>query len=353
MVFFLVSLCGDLLSTVTRPWRQLFWLVLHLYVSVCTIVLNRIAGAYLRCMEVVTAYRRERELVVRLDSVRRDYDDLKSRNSELEKKLDAYTRDRQRILETLDLVTDDKKKAMETVRFLKKKVQDLEFVIQQFAEIEEVQRRGLANTVATLTAATKLHAKERSFEKQDSWSKLSLEHNKPLEAKDYASKTAPDVLIKNSYLESDEMWSLMTSGVPSSKHLDVKDLEVPLIVEDDQGVAFISSVFSALMSTLVAMIAWEAKDPCTPLVVALFIVVGMSMANVVRFFNKIQTHQGFLAVGLLSLNWFMLGTLAHPALPYLGKMWTGIIWFFGHRFVRLLGFGSVIRVKGVTSSDEF
>lgn len=86
--------------------------------------------------------------------------------------------------------------------------------------------------------------------------------------------------------------------------------------------------------------------------VALFTVVGMSLANVVRFFNKIQSHQGFLAVALLSLNWFMLGTLAHPALPYLGQMWTGVLWFFGHRFVRLLGFGSIIRVKG-TSHDEF
>lgn len=118
-----------------------------------------------------------------------------------------------------------------------------------------MQRRGLVNTLATLTAATKLHAEKQSFEKQDSLSKVSLEHCKLVEAKDIASKTLHDVLIK---VESDEMRSLMT-GVPSSRHLDVKDLEVPFIVEDDQGVAFISSVFSALLSTLVAMIAWEAK----------------------------------------------------------------------------------------------
>jgi len=295
-------------------------------------------------LEVVTAYRRERELVVRLDSVRRDNEDLKLRNDELQRKLDAFTRDRRRILETLDLLTDEKKKAMETVRFLKNKVQDLEFINQQLADSEEAQRRGLANTVATLTAATKLHAERKSLE-QD-----SLEHNKLVEAKDIASKTLHDVLIRDSYLESDDMQSLM-NGLHRSRPLDLKDLEPPLIVDADQGVAFISSVFSALLSTLVAMIAWEAKDPCTPLVVALFTVVGMSLANVVRFFNKIQSHQGLLAVALLSLNWFMLGTLAHPALPYLGHMWTSVLWIIGHRFVRIIGFGNVIRVK-VTSHDE-
>ena len=85
--------------------------------------------------------------------------------------------------------------------------------------------------------------------------------------------------------------------------------------------------------------------------VALFTVVGMSLANVVRFFHRIQSHQGFLAVALLSLNWFMLGTLAHPALPYLGRFGSAIVWIVGHRFVRFFGFGNAIRVK-FTSHDE-
>ena len=62
MVFLLLSFCGDLISAVTRPWRQLFWLALHLYVSVCSVVLNRISGAFSSCIEVATAYRREKEV---------------------------------------------------------------------------------------------------------------------------------------------------------------------------------------------------------------------------------------------------------------------------------------------------
>lgn len=54
--------------------------------------------------------------------MRRDYEDEKLRNIELQRKLDTFTRDRRRIIETVDLVTVEKKKAVDTVRFLKNKV---------------------------------------------------------------------------------------------------------------------------------------------------------------------------------------------------------------------------------------
>lgn len=95
------------------------------------------------------------------------------------------------------------------------------------------------------------------------------------------------------------------------------------------------------------------QDPCTPLVIALFTVVGMSLANVVRFFNKLQSHQGFVAVALLSLNWFMLGTLAHPALPYVGQMGSGAVYVLGGRFLRFLGFENIMRAAKVASHESF
>lgn len=100
---------------------------------------------------------------------------------------------------------------------------------------------------------------------------MSFEHNSLMQAKDIASKTLHDVLIKDSYLEScDEMQSLMTRG-SSPRQIDRKDLEVSLVAESEQGVAFVSSIFSALLSTLVAMIAWEAKvDTLLILILSLF-----------------------------------------------------------------------------------
>ena len=118
--------------------------------------------------------------------------------------------------------------------------------------------------MATLTGAAKLHSERKTLE-QDSISKISLEDDSLMQAKDLASKTLHDVLIKDAYLESsDEMQSLL-SHENGYGHFDLKDIELPLIPEADQGVAFISSVFSALLSTMVAAIAWEAKVGTLPI----------------------------------------------------------------------------------------
>lgn len=85
----------------------------------------------------------------------------------------------------------------------------------------------------------------------------------------------------------------------------------------------------------------HVQDPCTPLVTALFIVVGMSLANVVQFFSKIKSRQGFYAVALLSLNWFMLGTLAYPALPFIGQIVSAVFWSFAARVISFVGFGAI------------
>lgn len=95
------------------------------------------------------------------------------------------------------------------------------------------------------------------------------------------------------------------------------------------------------------------QDPCTPLVIALFTVVGMSLINVVRFFTKLRTREGFTAVALLSLNWFMLGTLAHPALPYLVQVGSGVLYALCGRFLSVLGLGYVKEAVKVASNEPF
>ncbi|KAI3787170.1 hypothetical protein L1987_41435 [Smallanthus sonchifolius] len=80
-------------------------------------------------------------------------------------------------------------------------------------------------------------------------------------------------------------------------------------------VAVSQSLFSAMLSLLVGMVIWEAQEPCMPLVTALFMVVGMSLKSVVQFFSTIKNKPASDAVALLSLNWFILGTLVYPTLP--------------------------------------
>ncbi|KAK1307129.1 hypothetical protein QJS10_CPA10g01266 [Acorus calamus] len=80
-------------------------------------------------------------------------------------------------------------------------------------------------------------------------------------------------------------------------------------------VALRQSLFSARLSLLVGMIVWEAENSCMPLIMALFIVVGMSLNGVIRFFSLIKNKSASDAVSLLSFNWFILGTLTYPTLP--------------------------------------
>ncbi|KAI3713686.1 hypothetical protein L1987_72272 [Smallanthus sonchifolius] len=87
------------------------------------------------------------------------------------------------------------------------------------------------------------------------------------------------------------------------------------IVGRRKEAAVSQSLFSALLSVLVGMVVWQAQEPCMPLVIALFMVVGMSLNSVVRLFSTVKNKPASDAVALLSLNWFILGTLAYPTLP--------------------------------------
>ncbi|XP_015575107.1 uncharacterized protein LOC8280126 isoform X3 [Ricinus communis] len=91
-------------------------------------------------------------------------------------------------------------------------------------------------------------------------------------------------------------------------------------LDQRRDAAVFQSLFSAVLTLLVGTIIWKAEDPCMPLVVALFAVVGMSLKSVVQFFSTIKNKPASDAVALLSLNWFILGTLTYPALPKVARI---------------------------------
>ena len=100
----------------------------------------------------------------------------------------------------------------------------------------------------------------------------------------------------------------------------IPNLDVNTVLEQRRDIALSQALFSAILSVLVGMIVWEAEDPCMPLVVALFTVVGMSLKSVIQFFFTIKNKPASDAVALLSFNWFILGTLSYPTLPRVTRM---------------------------------
>ncbi|KAL5143350.1 hypothetical protein HKD37_09G026324 [Glycine soja] len=109
----------------------------------------------------------------------------------------------------------------------------------------------------------------------------------------------------------------LLKAVPKSGQVKSEMMEA---LDHHRDIALSQSLFSALMSLVVGVTAWEAEDPCMPLVVALFAVVGMSLKSVVQFFSTIRNKPASDAVALLSFNWFVLGTLTYPTLPRVARM---------------------------------
>ncbi|KAK6129876.1 hypothetical protein DH2020_036394 [Rehmannia glutinosa] len=89
---------------------------------------------------------------------------------------------------------------------------------------------------------------------------------------------------------------------------------------EHRDVALSRTLFSAILSLAVGLVVWEADDPCMPLVVALFTVVTMSLTSVLRLFTRIEHKPVSEVVTLLSLHWFVLGTLACPMLPRIARV---------------------------------
>ncbi|CAL0314231.1 unnamed protein product [Lupinus luteus] len=141
-----------------------------------------------------------------------------------------------------------------------------------------------------------------------------------------------DLLIHKDAWEDDnkprtELLKLLKTGPksgsipPTKPELISKDVaEMSQVLDQRRDIAISQSLFSAIMSLIVGMTIWEAEDPCMPLVVALFAVVGMSLKSVVQFFFTIKNKPASDAVALLSFNCFILGTLTYPSLPRVARM---------------------------------
>ncbi|KAG6399470.1 hypothetical protein SASPL_140951 [Salvia splendens] len=91
------------------------------------------------------------------------------------------------------------------------------------------------------------------------------------------------------------------------------------VLAQERKVALSRSLFSVLLSLVVGLIVWKAKAPCTPLVIALFVVVTMSLRSVLQLCARVEHRPASESLALLSINWFILGTLADPMFPVVAR----------------------------------
>ncbi|CAI9094940.1 OLC1v1030778C1 [Oldenlandia corymbosa var. corymbosa] len=246
-------------------------------------------------VRALNALQREKMLEVRILELQTELESMSWHQKKLEERLQMAIRERGLLEELLVELEDENDDVIRKMEVLEAEVRDL--------RTEKVRLEG----VHSEASGCKRCKAERHMgganiaQNAEKFSLLKCDYNeKEVEGKIALSKTEPELSdIKEETRES--------GGLTQPFSLDV--------IEQWRGVALSRSFFSAILSLSVGIIAWKAKDPCMPLVAALFGVVIISLGSVLRFFSSVQVKPGNETVALLSLNWFILGILTYPTLP--------------------------------------
>ncbi|KAF8380842.1 hypothetical protein HHK36_028337 [Tetracentron sinense] len=222
---------------------------------------------------------------------------------ELEERLQIAIKDRRIIESILAEFEEEHDKAIYQIELQEGELQELK---DENFRLNEIQEKGLWNF--------KARDDPGSGQKDNFGIPLLTEYGIPSLKAGYSES---GVILQN--LMHRDAWEDKNGFKIRSRDF-LTNMNVDEALNQCRKVALSQSLFSAFLSLLVGMIIWEAEDPCVPLVVALFTVVGMSLKSVVEFFSTIKNKPASDAVALLSFNWFILGTLTYPTLPRVAHM---------------------------------
>ncbi|KAL1222972.1 hypothetical protein V5N11_010116 [Cardamine amara subsp. amara] len=133
------------------------------------------------------------------------------------------------------------------------------------------------------------------------------------------------------------LYPFAKSTIPKGEEL------TPRVLGLERDIALSRSIFSAMLALVVGIVLYGAKERelCTPLIGALFTVVGISLRSVVQFFSTVKNKPALDAVALMSLNWFIVGTLTYPTLPRIARIVVPRVFNTAGSVFAWLGGGSV------------
>ncbi|XP_042504835.1 uncharacterized protein LOC122081704 [Macadamia integrifolia] len=314
---FFKSICLFGVRTVflaVHTWILLVKAIIIFQVSICCKVMIWTIALISLPLRILNALHRERLLEAHLHELQYHFENLVWDKMEAEEMLQLALKDC-RILETmLSELEEEHEKALAKIELLENELQDLK---DENFRWNEVQGKGLWDFKPRDVPAGCTDV-------------LDVKDSIPLETKYGVQSLKPGngsgVILQELMMHRDAWEDEIKGKTQSPDFLEIGPRVVPTslmvdeVLDHRKGVALSQSIFSAILSLLVGMIIWEAADPCIPLVVALFTVVGISLKSVVRFFSTINNSPASDAVALLSFNWFILGMLTYPALPRVTRM---------------------------------
>ncbi|XP_010536146.1 PREDICTED: uncharacterized protein LOC104811203 [Tarenaya hassleriana] len=258
---------------------------------------------------------RERLLEQSMYEMHCELENLEWNREEIEKNLQAAINEYRVMESELAELAEDHNEAISKIEKLEIELQDLK---EENLRLKEVQGKGHWSTKGHAEAdkdPTTSSTEGRSAHSGTSASKSRHDqHTANLQA------TRPTKIPHGQKRKADGT-VLRSPPYPFGNDTVLKGEGESEVIGSERGIALSRSIFSAVLSVLVGLIISEAKqeDLCTPLVGALFTVVGISLKSVVQFFSSVKNKPASDAVALMSLNWFILGTLTYPTLPRMAR----------------------------------
>lgn len=291
---------------------------------------------------LLNALQRNRLMEMHLQEMQDVVETILWEKKQLKERLKTAIKDRRMMEVMLAELEEEHDQAIGKIESLESKLQGMKNEKNQLKEVQEKSlwsSRDLADTVSGQSAidADKFAITHEVYTWKPSGhvSELALQSLLQKEIQEDESKVKPAMqhFVKDGTKSSPTVISYKSASI--SKHSNVDD-----ILDHRREVAFSQSLFSAILSLLVGTVIWKAEDPCMPLVVALFSVVGVSLKSVVQFFSIIKNKPASDAVALLSFSWFILGTLTYPTLPKAVRMFGPAVFKISNHLVKSLGFSS-------------
>ncbi|ESW30081.1 hypothetical protein PHAVU_002G123000 [Phaseolus vulgaris] len=285
--------------TVIYTWTELIGTTISFYLNIVLSVMTWTSGLICLPARVVNVFQRERQLEQKLHGMQIDLENLVRDKKKLQEHFQMAVKERRMMEILLAEIEEEHDMAIAKIEKLEGKLRDQ---INENLRLKEIRGKGSKD--------------QRISEK---FQKISL--HDLLTSKDLGedeSKTRSDLL---KLLKTGSKSGLISPEMISK---DVETMET-LELNHHRDIALSQSLFTALMSLMVGVTVWEAEDPCTPLVVALFAVVGMSLKSVVQFLSSIRKKPASDVVALLSFNLFILGTLSYPTLPKVPRMLAPLV----------------------------
>lgn len=356
MISLLWQLCMRFVCFLTLPWFGLFKFMFGLYLDICWRLISWGVSAISIPIRLLTALQGEKVLEARLYELQTQLEGLIWVNKDLEQRLEVAIKTQKKTEIFLAEAEEEQDGAIEKLQLLEIRIREIE---AENLKLREIEKRALLEAEEGKNAkeSKKIdngHVTEHSLLRGGDGIGSDAEDKEWNSVFEKRGKILGDYLmgkgrrVHGSKMEIEELDPFLESRMTSSGDFSFpsdsfaeKQKAKPEIIYEWKGVALVQSTFSAFLSLLVGMIAWEAQDPCIPLVIALFIVVGISLKSVVQYFSRIQNRPGSDAIALLSFNWFILGTLASPTLPNIARSLIPLVSGIGCRLARWFGFSLV------------